>query len=233
MSHDPMNVTELAAYLKQDARDVDKLASKGVIPGKKIAGQWKFQRYEINLWLQSRLMEHEEDSLIHLESHAPIECEQGTLVTKFMGESCIANPLPARTKSSTLRELVQLAEQSWQVYNPEAILKAIVQREEIASTALPGGVAIPHPHRPMPGSLGDTVVALGIIPGGIPFGAPDGKLTDIFFLVCPMDDKTHIQLLARITRLILTEGFLDSLRQSPDPKAIWNTIRRIELQLVN
>jgi len=35
MSHEPMDVDELAAYLKRDARDVHKLASKGLIPGKK------------------------------------------------------------------------------------------------------------------------------------------------------------------------------------------------------
>jgi len=231
MSHEPMDVDELAAYLKRDARDVHKLASKGLIPGRKVAGEWRFQTYEINLWLQGQLIDHHEDSLIHFESHAPIECEHGTLISKYLGEPCIASPLPARTKSSALRELIKLAEQSWQIYDPDAIHKAISQREEIASTALAGGVAIPHPHRPIPGTLGETVIALGIIPGGIPFGAPDRKLTDVFFLVCPTDDKTHIQLLARLTRLFLTEGFLESIRETNDPKQIWQTIRKLEMKL--
>ena len=48
------------------------------------------------------------------------------------------------------------------------------------STALDNGVALLHPRRPMPAILAEAVLALGITPGGIPFGS-GGSLTDIFF----------------------------------------------------
>jgi PTS system nitrogen regulatory IIA component len=111
-----------------------------------------------------------------------------------------------------LRELVALAERSWQVYDAAAVLEAIRAREEMGSTALPNGVAIPHPRRALPNALGDAVMAYGRTATGIPFGGERGALTDIFFLVCCRDDATHLQVLARLTRLLQRPGFLDELR---------------------
>src|SRR5438034_690377 len=81
-----------------------------------------------------------------------------------------------------LRELVKLAENSWQVYDAGAILDAIRQREEMGSTALESGIAIPHPRRPLPNALGEEIMAYGRTASGIPFGAERGGLTDIYFL---------------------------------------------------
>src|SRR5262245_21207420 len=104
-----------------------------------------------------------------------------------MSEASVAVPLVASTRSSVLRRLVALAERSWQVYDPAALLEAVRHREEMGSTALPSGVAIPHPHRPMPAILGESVIAFGRTASGIPFGAEMGGLTDIFFLVACRD----------------------------------------------
>jgi PTS system nitrogen regulatory IIA component len=60
------------------------------------------------------------------------------------------------------------------------------------------------------------VVAFGRTSTGIPFGAPRGQLTDLFFLVCCTDDRTHLRALARIMRLLQREGMIDSLRAAQD-----------------
>src|SRR5205814_1088538 len=72
------------------------------------------------------------------------------LLTTLLHTDCVAVPLPASTRSSLFRELVKLAEQSWQVYDPDAVLTAIQAREELASTAQDNGVAVLHPRRPPP-----------------------------------------------------------------------------------
>jgi PTS system nitrogen regulatory IIA component len=119
------------------------------------------------------------------------------------------------------------------VYDPQAILEAIRQREEVRSTALPSGVAIPHPHRPLPAALGESLVAYGRTTSPIPFGAPNGNLTDIFFLVCCRDDRTHLRVLARLSRLLLRPDFLDQLRAAETPQQTWEVIHRAEQDLPN
>src|SRR5207244_1799835 len=114
---------------------------------------------EINQWLESRLHEYTEEQLTALEGAHASHGEEEPLLASLLSEATIAVPLPATTRASVLKELVVLAEQSWQVYDPEAVLEAVKQREEMGSTALPSGVAIPHPHRPLAAALGESVVA--------------------------------------------------------------------------
>jgi PTS system nitrogen regulatory IIA component len=132
-----------------------------------------------------------------------------------------------------LRQLVAVAEHSWQVYDADAILEALRQREERASTALPSGVAIPHPHRPLPNALGESLIAYGRTASPIPFGAPRGGLTDIFFLVCCRDDGTHLRVLARLSRLLLRPGFVDELRAMETPAETWELIAAEERALLS
>jgi PTS system nitrogen regulatory IIA component len=130
-----------------------------------------------------------------------------------------------------LRELVTLAEQSWQVYDPAAVLAAVQEREDKQTTAMPGGVAIPHLHRPMPNALGETVIAYGRTSCGIPFGFEMGGLTDLFFLVLSHDDPTHLRVLARLSRLLLRPGFIDALRAAETPAESWQVIAAAEAEL--
>jgi mannitol/fructose-specific phosphotransferase system IIA component len=95
---------------------------------------------------------------------------------------------------------------------------------EMHSTALDNGVALLHPRRPMPAILAEAVLALGITPGGIPFGS-GGSLTDIFFLICSTSDHEHLRILARLSRVIKDHDFLSALRCTDDPAAIHQLIR--------
>lgn len=234
-SGDMMDVEQLAAYLRRDVREVGKLASRGHLPGHKVGGQWRFARAEINHWIETQLPTYTDKQLTDVEQlgavgyRTPVE---EPLLASLLSEACVAVPLNASTRSSVLRELVVVAEQSWQVYDPAAILEAIQKREEMGSTTLPGGVAIPHPRRPLASALGESLIAYGRTTTGIPFGATGG-LTDIYFLVCCRDDQTHLRVLARLTRLIQRPEFLDELRAAQTPGETWERITAAEQQLLS
>lgn len=231
MGNDMMDVEQLAAYLQRDVREVGKLASRGHLPGHKVGGQWRFAKAEINHWIETQMHAYTEKQLTNLETAGHGGAEE-PLLAGLLSEASVAVPLAASTRASVLKELVVLAEQSWQVYDPEAILDAIRQREDLTSTALPSGVAIPHPRRPLPAALGESVLAYGRTASGIPFGASQGGLTDIFFLVCCRDDRTHLRVLARLTRLLMRPDFLEALRAAATPAETWGTITTAEQQLL-
>lgn len=226
-----MNLEQLASYLRRDIREVGKLANRGYLPGHKVGGEWRFARAEINQWIETQLPEYTEKQLVDLESAARGDSSE-PLITELLSEASMAVPLAASTKASVLRELVALAEQSWQVYDPAAILHAIKAREDMGSTALPNGVAIPHPRRPLPNALGESVIDYARTSSGIPYGAPRGELTDIYFLVCCRDDQTHLRVLARLTRLLMQPGFLEELRETETATESWEKITAAEHELV-
>src|SRR5439155_1340696 len=55
MGNDMMDLEQLADYLQRDARELNKLASRGHLPGHKVSGRWRFARAEINQWLETQL----------------------------------------------------------------------------------------------------------------------------------------------------------------------------------
>jgi PTS system nitrogen regulatory IIA component len=229
MASEMMDMGQLAAYLQRDVREVGKLASRGHLPGHKVGGQWRFHRAEINHWIETQLPVYNDKQLAALETAGGTD---EPLLAGLLCEACMAVPLLAATRASVLKELVNLAEQSWQVYDPAAILEAVRQREDLMTTALPQGVAIPHPRRPLPAALGESVMAFGRTASGIPFGAPHGALTDIFFLVCCRDDRTHLRVLARLTRLLTRPGFVDELRAAQTPAEAYEKITAAERELL-
>ncbi len=231
MGNEMMDLTQLAIYLQRDVREVSKMASRGYLPGHKVSGEWRFARAEINHWIETQMHAYTEQQLTALETAGRPGSAQEPLLSALLSEASVAVPLVASTRSSVLRELVKLAEQSWQVYDADAILGAIRQREELGSTALESGVAIPHPRRPLPNALGESLLAYGRTASGIPFGKTGG-LTDIFFLVCCRDDRTHLQVLARLSRLLLRPDFVDELRAAETPQETWELIAAAERDLL-
>ena len=229
-----MDLEQLAAYLQRDVREVSKLANRGYLPGQKVGGQWRFASTEINHWIETQMHAFTEQELEAIERRGGATCVAAEpLVTSMISESTIAVPLPASTRASVLKELVKLAEQSWQIYDPDALLAAIKHREDLGSTALAEGVAIPHPHRPLsPKAQEDSVIAFGRTARGIPFGAPDGGLTDLFFLVSCRGADTHLRVLARLSRMMLRPGFLDELRAAETVSETMQLLERTERDLL-
>jgi nitrogen PTS system EIIA component len=233
MSQEMMSVEQLAVFLQRDARELRKLASRGQLPSHKVSGEYRFHPAEIHHWLETQMAGYTEEELTNLEQGAASRGHTvEPLLTTLISPATIAVPLQASTKVSVLNQLVKLAEQSFQVYDPAAILQAIKLREEMCTTALEAGVAIPHPRRPVPSALGESVVAFGRTLSPVPFGAPRGGLTDLFFLVCCRDDTTHLRVLARLSRLMLREGFLEELRTAESPAGGYQIIEAAEADLL-
>lgn len=229
-----MDLEQLAVYLRRDVREVSKLANRGHLPGKKVGGVWRFASSDINYWIETQMPGLSEEQLAALENRGDNAiAQEEPLVTSLLSENTIAVPLQASTKASVLRELVNLAEQSWQIYDTDALLEAIKAREELGGTALAGGVAIPHPHRPLsPKAQGEAILAFARTSRGIPFGAPDGGLTDLFFLVSCRGADMHLRVLARLSRLMLRPGFLDDLRSTETVPETLQLIDRSEREML-
>lgn len=233
MENETINLEQLAGILHRDVREVTKMASRGNLPGHKVGGQWRFASAEINYWLTTQMPGYTVEELTGLETGASRGVlDTQPLVTAFMNEQTMAVPLAAGTRASVLRELVHLAEQSWYVYDADALLEAVKQREDKASTAQINGVALPHPHRPNPGILGDSLIAFGRTSSGIPFGGEHGVLCDLFFLVCCRDHRTHLRTLARLSRMLLLPNLLDELRAADTSTAAFRILETAEIELI-
>jgi PTS system nitrogen regulatory IIA component len=184
---------------------------------------------EITRWLEQEMRDYSNAELRHVEISQRSEAICHTLpVSSILHPETVAVPLEARTRRSVLESLVELAGRTWQIWSPSDILKAVQQREELMPTAYAGGVAIPHPRNPLPEAHGESIIAFGRTMTGIPFGAPGGGLSELFFLVLCVDSKSHLQVLARLGRMFQMPEFLNQLRETESSDAAYELICRAE-----
>jgi PTS system nitrogen regulatory IIA component len=234
MPHSDFDLSGLARYLHLTPQQVSRLADRGQLPGRKVAGQWRFSKADIHHWFERRIGLSDGVELVQVEGvlqqSGPVEPEQEIQIAELLPLESIAIPLPARTRSSVLDSMVELAARPGWLWDPAAMAEAVRSREEMHTTALENGVALLHPRRPMPKILAQACLALGRTTTGIPFGA-DAPLTDVFFLICSLDDRSHLRVLARLSRVLAAPGFLGLLREAPDAGAARQLIVETEGKL--
>lgn len=132
-----------------------------------------------------------------------------TLMEILSGKSVIIG-LKGQNKREILEELVNELEVGDKITDRDKVLQAVLDREDIMSTGIGHGIAIPHGKSEYATALGGV---LGIKSEGINFNALDGRKTYIFFLlVSPIDvSGPHIKALARISRVLKGEDFRQRL----------------------
>ncbi|MBI3863204.1 MAG: PTS sugar transporter subunit IIA [Planctomycetia bacterium] len=232
MPHTFLGLDELAAQLGRDKRELEKLVTRGRIPGHRVDGAWRFHPAEIRQWLEQEIRGYSTAELAAVEeSQRHDAADGGSPLAAVFHRETVQVPLEARTRPAVLEALLEVAGRTWQIWEPAALLSAILERETVMSTGFENGVAIPHPRNPLPSALGASIVAYGRTLSGIPFGAPKRALTDIFFIVLCRDSKTHLSALARLGRLLQVPNFLDELRAASDSKTSYDVIRTADARL--
>ena len=232
MSFEVFSLDELAQFLGRDRREIEKLANRGRVPGRKVGGEWQFHQTEITRWLEQEMREYSSTELRGMErAHRSLDFSSSLPVSSLLSLETVQVPLEARTKRAVLESLVEVGTNCGLVWSPNDVLKAMQQREEIFATAYPGGVAIPHPRNPLPEAHADSLIVFGRTMSGIPFGAPHGGLTDLFFMVLCRDSRSHLQILARLGRMFQLPRFFDSLRAADDKQSAYDVIRNADSEI--
>jgi len=133
-------------------------------------------------------------------------------------------PLTSRSKDEVLRELVELAAADLSPATASAILTAVRDREQLLSTGIGWGVAIPHGTTP---HIDQIIMAAGVAPDPIDFDALDGKPVELFFLLIGPESAAgaHVKALSRISRLLRREGLRRDLRAAASNTAFLEIIR--------
>ena len=235
MSEGDFEIDSLAKYLHLMPQQVQRMADRGKLPGRKVGGKWRFARAEIHHWLEARIGALEDDGALAdmegvLRRHAEVDAAECS-IAELLPLEAIAAPLAAKTRGSVIDSMVQLAASTGLLWDPEKMADAVREREDMHSTALPVGVALMHPRRPMPSILSQPMLALGRTVQGIPFGGDRGQLTDLFFLICSVSDQEHLRTLARLSRLIKDQPLLDAIRAADDASATLQILLDAEANL--
>jgi mannitol/fructose-specific phosphotransferase system IIA component (Ntr-type) len=150
------------------------------------------------------------------------------LLTELLAECRVKIPLTGRTKDEVLRELVGLAVgENTPTSVSDAVLAAVREREELLSTGIGGGVAIPHGKTP---AIDQLIMAAGVARVPVEFDALDGNPVELFFLLVGPESAAgaHVKALSRISRLLRRERLRTELRAAESGSAFLEIVRRSE-----
>ncbi|MDP2340461.1 MAG: PTS sugar transporter subunit IIA [Deltaproteobacteria bacterium] len=141
----------------------------------------------------------------------------------------VIHRLQSTTRDSVLRELVHNGfvqrgnNTELGIADEDRIVSVLLERERMFSTGIKDGLAIPH------GKLGriDSVLAVfGVSEGGVDFGAPDGKKSQIFVALLAPESGAglHLKALARIARIFSDATVLPRILAAPTAEAIFSIL---------
>jgi len=236
MPYQLLNVEEVASYLHLTGADVERRVKDREIPFEKRGGRIVFNKHDIDAWASQRILGLPEQRLeeYHRKSTRGTRefLPREALLPEMIGRGAVDSAMKSKTKGSVLRDLVALAEKTGQLTDPKELLESLETREELCSTALPGGLAIPHPRFHEPYLFESSFVVVGRPVQEIHFGAPDGQPTDLIFLLCCQDDRMHLHTLSRICLMALKTEMLAQLRAAPDATAMRDCIIASEREVL-
>lgn len=133
----------------------------------------------------------------------------------FVTVDAIQADLSANDKENVIRELVGnlVAAKRINSNDADSIVEAIMKREELGSTGIGRGIAVPHTKHPSVSQLTGTV---GVSQGGVDFQSLDGEPVQLFFLLVSPPDRPgdHLRALENISRQLRDDMFCKFLKQS-------------------
>ncbi len=139
----------------------------------------------------------------------------------FVLPEAIRANLTADAKEAVIREMVQALSDAGGIEKGEfeSIVKAILKREELGSTGIGRGVAVPHTKHP---SVKKLVGMVAISPEGVDFDSLDGEKVHLFFLLISPPDRPgdHLRALENISRQLRDDTFCRFLKQSKSAEDI-------------
>jgi mannitol/fructose-specific phosphotransferase system IIA component (Ntr-type) len=139
----------------------------------------------------------------------------------FVSTHSICAELASTDKVSVISELVDSLVKAGDISESDRddIIKAIMKREDLGSTGIGRGIAVPHTKHP---SVAKLVGTVGVSSGGVDFESLDGEKVQLFFLLVSPPDRPgdHLRALENISRQLRDETFCRFLKQSKSPEDI-------------
>jgi mannitol/fructose-specific phosphotransferase system IIA component (Ntr-type) len=140
--------------------------------------------------------------------------------------------LKGADRDSVLGELVnQIPQLAKQPEARQTLLRALYEREQLHSTSIGDGIALPHSRNALVGLVDQPILVFGRHEKGIPYDAIDGIPARLFFLLIAPTVTQHLAVLARLTRLLRDSRLRQKLLVAEKPENVLALIREAESKL--
>ena len=154
------------------------------------------------------------------------------VLSELLSPATINLDLKSADRDSVLAELVnQIPQLAKQPGAPQTLLRALREREQLHSTGIGDGIALPHSRNALVGLVDQPIMVFGRHKQGIPYDAIDSVPARLFFLLVAPTVTQHLAILARLGRLLRDPKLGKSLLAADKPEKVLALIREAEAKL--
>lgn len=221
-----LGVKEAASLLSISEKSVYRWISRGYLPAYRVNDQYRFTRAELLEWATSRKLNVSPDIFLEPNSGSPIpslveSLQSGGIFYRIEGE----------TKAAALGSLVEHMRLPDGV-DRRFLLRVILAREELASTGIGDGIAIPHVRNPVVLHVSQPVITLCFLENPVEFASLDGKPVQALFGLISPTVRAHLHLLSRLSFALRDEAFKSTITRQARREEILAEAARIEKTFV-
>ena len=147
----------------------------------------------------------------------------------FVNRDAIRTNVTAASKESVIRSMTTALLEAGKIAEDQfdSIVNAILKREELGSTGIGRGVAVPHTKHP---SVQELVGSVAVSEEGVEFDSLDGDKVHLLFLLISPPDRPgdHLRALENISRQLRDDTFCSFLKQSKEPTDVWQLLEEAD-----
>ena len=210
---DILTIKDVAEHLQVSERTVSDWAQKGEIPCGKLGNSWRFKRIEVEHWLDKKLVGNKRESKILPIAIADVLTKERVLF------------LEASAKREVLNLMIDCLAQAPEIEDRDELAYEIFYREELMSTGIGLGVAIPHVR--LPSLPNKTIMSAALIKSGLnDYSSMDGEPVQLVFMIASGHHQhaEYLKLLSSLATLVKDENARQKLINSISPEDFFKTL---------
>ena len=144
-------------------------------------------------------------------------------ITDLMSKEAIKIHGHASSKMDAIDQMVSLMNKQGNVSDKEAYKEAVIERENLSTTGMVDGIAIPHARTT---AITQAGIAAMTLPEGVDYQSMDGQPTTLIFLIGAPDDgdNVHLQVLSELSTLLMDHDFCEDLKNAGTPEEFLSII---------
>lgn len=221
-----LTLRELAQMLRVNERTILRMLKNGQIQGAKIGGQWRFNSSQIDGLFFPGAQQQSEGEEVPLNTLT--QSHIGIPVSRVMDEGRMVLDMSATDVDGVINELTDIRMLNSVLLDVKELRTKCKAREDLLSTGVGDGVAIPHPRDPVATLRAPAIINVGRSEAGVDYGAADGKPVHLFFLMCSQNIELHLHLMGRLARMLRREGFIQDCLNCGTPEEILRLVMTAE-----
>ena len=213
MEDDILTIEEVAKYLRVSDRTVYDWAQKGEIPAGKIGTVWRFKKSEVEKWVNERLS----------SSSNTKKTDDAVQVKNILSPVRVVF-ITQSAKRDALTELANVLANAPQVKRGDELLSEILKREELMSTAVGRGIAIPHVRL---SSVTDLVMAVGVCRTPISdFQTVDDKPVNLLIMIAAAYNQHtyYLQTISYFSAKLKSQELRDAIANAATEKEVYELL---------